>query len=289
MDTRFLKTLLNVIETGSISQTARRLNITPSAVVQRVKALEDEIGHALLQRSGHTMRASPAAIAARDYMVQLLQAESNLIAAAGSRFDSGLLRVGVVQSVLNGMMPGILQGLQQDFPKIELRIINDVSSTLYERVMARDIDLAIISRPRFRLSKDADWSCLRREKAILLTRHDVEASDPLALIRSEPMIRYDRNYWSGHMVDVWLRKKKLQVRELYELNSLDAIALLVSRGMGVSVVPDWMPPWPQGVRLRKFSLPDAPEREIGIIWSRASTNLPLVKTFVDQAHRVATG
>lgn len=84
MDTRFLKTLLNVIETGSISQTARRMNITPSAVVQRVKALEDEIGHALLQRSGHTMRASPAAIAARDYMLQLLQAESNLIAAAAA-------------------------------------------------------------------------------------------------------------------------------------------------------------------------------------------------------------
>jgi DNA-binding transcriptional LysR family regulator len=284
MDTRFLKTLLNVIETGSISQTARQLNITPSAVVQRVKALEDEIGHPLLQRSGNAMRASPMATAALDHMRQLLSAERRLISAASSSFDSGLLRVGVVQSIQNGILPPILLGLQQDFPKIELRIFNDVSNTLYERVMTRDIDLAIITRPRSRLSKDVDWSELRREKAVLLARHDIAEDDPLALIQKEPFIRYDRNYWSGRMVDAWLRRKKLNVRELYELNSLDTIALLVNLGVGISVVPDWMPPWPDGVRLRKFALPDAPEREIGIIWSRASANLPLIQTFVNQAH-----
>lgn len=36
----FLQTLLTVIETGSAAETARRMNITPSAVNQRIKALE---------------------------------------------------------------------------------------------------------------------------------------------------------------------------------------------------------------------------------------------------------
>lgn len=286
MDTRFLRTLLSVVETGSISQTARQMNITPSAVIQRVKALEDEIGQPLLQRSGNSMQASPMATAALEHARQLLSAERNLLSAASNSFDSGLLRVGVVQSIQNGFLPQILLGLQRDFPKIELRIINDVSNTLYERVMSREIDLAIITRPRSRLSKDADWSELRREKAVLIARHDIKGSHPLQLIESEPFIRYDRNYWSGRMVDAWLRRKKLNVRELYELNSLDTIVLLVNLGIGISVVPDWMPPWPEGVRVRKFELPDAPEREIGIIWSRASTSLPLIQTFVDQAHKV---
>ena len=154
-------------------------------------------------------------------------------------------------------------------------------------VIDRDIDLAIIARPHFRLSKDAEWSGLRREKTVLLARHDIAGDGPFQLLRNEPFIRYDRNYWGGRMVDLWLRSKKLRLREIYELNSLDTIALLVNLGLGVSVVPDWMPPWPAGVRLRKFELPDAPEREMGIIWSRTSTSLPLIRTFVAQAQKVA--
>lgn len=109
---------------------------------------------------------------------------------------------------------------------VEIRIINDLSNALYEQAMNRKIGLAIIMRPHFNLSKNAEWSALRREK--------------------------------------------LRLKEIYELNSLDTIALLVNLGLGVSAVPNWMPPWPEGVHLRKFALPDAPEREIGIIWSRTS-------------------
>jgi DNA-binding transcriptional LysR family regulator len=60
METRFLHTFLVVVETCSLAETARRLNITPSAVVQRIKALEDEIGSPLIVRSGHSMRATAA-------------------------------------------------------------------------------------------------------------------------------------------------------------------------------------------------------------------------------------
>ena len=44
MDTRFLDSFVTVVDGGSIAEAARRLNLTPAAVAQRIRALESEIG-----------------------------------------------------------------------------------------------------------------------------------------------------------------------------------------------------------------------------------------------------
>ena len=60
MDTRFLESLVAVVEQGSIAEAARRLNLTPAAITQRIQALERELGTALLMRSGRTVRPTEA-------------------------------------------------------------------------------------------------------------------------------------------------------------------------------------------------------------------------------------
>lgn len=52
METRYLKTLLVAAETGSFSRTAEALNLTQSAVSQRIKFLEEQFSHQLFDRSG---------------------------------------------------------------------------------------------------------------------------------------------------------------------------------------------------------------------------------------------
>ena len=52
MDTQFLESFVMVVEHGSVAEAARRLNLTAAAVTQRIRALEREIGTALVSRSG---------------------------------------------------------------------------------------------------------------------------------------------------------------------------------------------------------------------------------------------
>jgi DNA-binding transcriptional LysR family regulator len=54
MDTQFLDSFVTVVDYGSMAEAARRLNLTPAAVAQRIRALEDEIGASLFVRSGRT-------------------------------------------------------------------------------------------------------------------------------------------------------------------------------------------------------------------------------------------
>src|SRR6478736_5006378 len=66
MDTRFLASLVTVIECGSIAEAARRLGVTPAAIKQRVRAVETEVGAALLVRSGRVVRPTVAGAALLD-------------------------------------------------------------------------------------------------------------------------------------------------------------------------------------------------------------------------------
>ncbi|NJC88015.1 MAG: LysR family transcriptional regulator [Desulfuromonas sp.] len=60
METRYLKTLVVAVEEGSFSRAAEVLHITQSAVSQRIKFLEEQYDHQLLDRSGPTLELTPA-------------------------------------------------------------------------------------------------------------------------------------------------------------------------------------------------------------------------------------
>jgi molybdate transport repressor ModE-like protein len=53
---RHVRYFVAVAEAGSISGAARQLSISQSAVTEAVKALEDDLGTALLERSGAASR-----------------------------------------------------------------------------------------------------------------------------------------------------------------------------------------------------------------------------------------
>ena len=77
-------------------------------------------------------------------------------------------------------------------------------------------------------------------------------------------------------------------RERFELNALNAIAVMVDRGLGVSLVPDWAQPWPEGVRLVRLPLPlPCVPRCIGLVWSRSTVRIRLVNVLREESRIVA--
>src|SRR5262245_20292903 len=100
MDVRFLDTLVEVIESGSVAEAARRLHMTAAGVAQRIRALEDEIGVRLLARSGRTVRPTAAAASILD-RARIVQREvRDLKSIAASGMLTGELRLGVIPSLL---------------------------------------------------------------------------------------------------------------------------------------------------------------------------------------------
>ena len=278
MDIRFLESFVEVADCGSIAEAARRLNLTPAAVAQRLKALEEDLGHSLVGRAGRTVRPTASGLAVLGGARQMIEAARDLRAIAANDLPAGELRLGSTATGLTGLLPDVIASLSRDYPRIEFFIRPGSSIDLYRGVVAEELDAAVIVQPSFPIPKSLEWMTLRE---VLLMPETMEAGSPEEAISAARFIRYDRNQWGGQIVDAYLRRKRLKLREWLELDALDSIAALVSRGLGVAIVPDWPPPWPEGLRLRKLLLDDGPRRKVGILWRRAGPRIAAIRAFVE--------
>ncbi|SMO80369.1 LysR family transcriptional regulator [Paracoccus laeviglucosivorans] len=279
MDTQFLETFLVVVERGSMAEAARRLGISPAAVAQRIAALEAEIGAPLLMRSGRAVQPSDAghAIIAQSQRILTDLRQLRLIARADQ--PGGELRLGAISTALTGLLPPALRRLTSAAPDLDIFVLPGTSPELYRQLSKDSLDAAILVQPPFAFPKTMEFQVLRREPMVLLCPEAWADEDPAALLRDRPFIRYDRNNWGGRLLDNWLKAQHLNLREWLELDQLEAIAVMVSNELGVSILPDWAPPWPEGLRVRRLPLPapEMPSREIVLMWNRASPAARLIR------------
>ena len=178
MDTRFLDSLVTVADCGSIAEAARRLNLTPAGVTQRIRALESEIGTRLIFRAGRAVQPTPAGVAILLRARKLLGEVRDLKSIAASGELSGELRLGVMQTSLSGLFASILIPFTRTYPRIDVRIVRDTSAGLYAKLLNAEIDAAITSQPPFAIPKAYEWHILREEPFVVLAPASLKARDP---------------------------------------------------------------------------------------------------------------
>jgi DNA-binding transcriptional LysR family regulator len=201
----------------------------------------------------------------------------------------GELRIGAGSTALTGILPDILARTTKRFPQISILIRSGLSIDLHRAVENGELDAAIVLEAPFALKKSCCWQLLREEPVVVLAPKSMAKRNPHELLATQPLIRYDRNWWGGHHVDEYLHKAGIRPIERFELNSLHAIAVMVDRGLGVSLVPDWATPWPEGLQLVRLALPLAFEpRRIGVVWSRSSIRIRLLEEFIEEV-RISEG
>jgi DNA-binding transcriptional LysR family regulator len=207
MDTRFLESFVLAVDNGSIAEAARRLDLTAAAVAKRIHALENEIGAALVTRSGRTIRPTEAGAAIVERARRFLAEARDFKAIAVADRPSGQLRLGAITSALSGLLPDILALMKENYPQIDVNIAVGHSGGLYRKVLdGDDLDAAVITEPPFAIPKSCAWRMLREEPLIVLTRAPARSRKPHAILSSEPFIRYNRKLWPGRLVDDYLRK-----------------------------------------------------------------------------------
>lgn len=270
-----------------MSEAARRQDLTPAAVAQQVRVLEKELGTPLLARAGRTVVPTEAGHRLVERARRLTREFDELKAAVNERAASGELRLGTINTALHSLLPEMLAGFVKVFPDVRVQIRSALSAELFGAVQQGELEVAICLHPAFGLPKTLHWEPLRDEPLTLLAPRRWAERDPHELLANEPLIRYDRLLAGGKQADRYLRKAGITPRERFELGSLTAIAMLVDRGLGVSLAPDAATPWGQGVRVAKIALPGSSEaRQLGILWERASAKGRLIDALVREGRRL---
>lgn len=287
MNIKSLETLLAVHRHGSMAEAARRLNVTHGAVAQQIRALESWLRTPLVQRVGKTVHLTRAAHRILETSQKILDDLSLLPALANADEIRGELRLGAGNTMQHGWMPDILARLAQHYPALQVHVHTGLSADFYASVENGTLDAAIALEPGYALPKTIGWRQLTEEPFFLLAAARHAGQDAHTLLQREPFIRYDRHSWVGRQVDAYLKRVGIVPQERFELSSTESIALLVHKGLGVSIVPHAWQLWERNIEVVSLPLPAPCEpRRFGLLWSRASPRLQLVEVLLEAALQV---
>lgn len=280
VDTNFLHTFLLVAQKGSMSEAARQLDLSPTAVAQQMRVLQAELGTPLLLRVGRTVRPTEAGYRLVERAESIVRDTARLRGWVHGNELQHELHVGTIATVLHSALPDILQVFTDRHPNTRVSIRSGVATQLYDLVVDGRIDTALTLKPAFDLPKTLGWKLLRQEPLVLLVPSRLGHIDPLQLLREQPLIRYDRTLGGGKLADEYLRDAGIVPQERFELNSLLAVSMMVERDMGVALVPDIDSPLLDGKALVRLPLPQARSRRaLGLLWLRASPRKGLIDSF----------
>ncbi len=238
MTIRFLKTFIAVASEGSFAAAAGKLGLTQSAVSLQMKALEEEFRTELFDRTKRrpTINARGRELLSR--ATDVVRGYEMLHEAVSEPNDlAGAFTFGAVNTLMAGVLPGALRRLQTTHPRLQTRVVSGLSAPLVHMVDNGEIDSALVSDPPMKLESDLVWTSLYKEPLVVIAPRGCEGKTDEELLSELPYIQFNRNAWAGRLIHKSLRQRQIKVNQRMETDSLEAIALMVSGGLGVSVVP----------------------------------------------------
>ena len=157
MDLRQIRYFTAVYEEGSFSRAAVRENCTQPGLSVQIRQLETELGQRLFDRNA---RGVTATIAGKHFYASCTGILGAVKAARQTMLDlagsvAGSINVGVPPSFSKSALPAALRRFAEDHPHVEVRIAEAYSGTLSQWVVARDLELALVTEPPADLGLEA--------------------------------------------------------------------------------------------------------------------------------------
>lgn len=284
---RELKTFLAVAERGTFAAAGERIGLTQAAVSAQMQRLESELGFQLFDRTGRSARLNVRGHQTLQRAQELILLYSRLGSSKVGQDAMVRIQIGAITSVQRSLLPQALARFHKSWSNCTTRVVPGVSMDLVHLVDAGEIDMAIVIKPPFPLHSDLRWTTLASEPFRLLVPRKVEGDDWAALLASQPFVRYDRASFGGRQVDRFLRGHHIAVRELCELDELDAIVKLVAHGVGIALVPQTHAGrhWPASIKALDLGAHTF-HRDIGLVHRSMRTLTEPVRQLVEAVSKV---
>lgn len=246
LDLHQLRCFVAAAEELHFGKAARRLAMLPTALGRHVRLLEEDLGTRLLARTTRDVSLTESGAAFLDGARALLAQADRLAGSvrARARGQSGVIRVGAIDSAAAGLIPLLLQDFRKRRPDVVVELLEEKTLRLLPRVLSGRLDLAIV-RPPQHPDPGLEILPLFFETAVvaLPARHRLvrrSAVTPQDL-SAEPLIVPERRS-RPHSHDLTMRlfaEAGLKARIAQVAEEKQTIVNLVAAGIGVAIVPRW--------------------------------------------------
>ncbi|WP_338782970.1 LysR family transcriptional regulator [Streptomyces sp. DG1A-41] len=142
------RTFVTVCRLGSLSAAATELGYTQSAVSRQIAGLERQLGVPLVHRHLRGVRPTPAGEVFRRHALATLNEADRALRAIQDVRHGALgrpLTVGATPSLAAGIVPAAIRRLLETAGPVRWNLSPELSPELHERVIAGDLDVAVVT------------------------------------------------------------------------------------------------------------------------------------------------
>ncbi|KQM21361.1 LysR substrate-binding domain-containing protein [Novosphingobium sp. Leaf2] len=247
MDLRHLRYFLSVAEEMHFGRAAQRLGMSQPPLSQQIRALEQELGVVLFERTSRRVRLTEAGTRfvpeARATLDQADRAAQ--IARLAHRGELGLLQLGFSTSVpfVRPVMDA-LSRYRSRFPEVELKLDELPRDAQIERLERGMLDIGIartFDTPD--IGPNLIARCIRRDGIVLAMRHDhplaaLDRNPVLADLEGEPLVMFGAINGAGFNEHVIAQCERIGFRPdiALEASSFATLLGLTAAGFGLSIL-----------------------------------------------------
>lgn len=273
MDIPNLSAFIAVADTCSFSAASEQLYLTQPAVSKRISALEAELDIQLFDRIGRKVTLTEAGIAllsrARTILHQVEDSKRAIQNLSGH--ISGKLSIGTSHHIGLHRLPPVLRAFTHAYPEVELDLHFMDSEGACLAIEHGELEMGIVTLP-------LEPAKVLHTKEIWPDPLDiiVNQSHPLGVLESvttkelaqHSAILPTRGTYTRQIFEHTMRKHKLELKVGLSTNYLETIKMMVSVGLGWSVLPRSM----LNKELKTLNIEGIKlERKLGIVWHSGHT------------------
>jgi DNA-binding transcriptional LysR family regulator len=234
-----LRHFLEVVQTGSVTAAAERLNVAPSAVSRSIARLEQSLDTLLFERRARGMRLNSAgellAVHAKRAWQDVERVAAEIQALRGLR--TGTVRVASTDGFASEFLPALVAEFQREYRGIRFLLDVRLQAEIPQLLRHGDADIGIT----FGMSSERDIDVALRHPAPILAMmapdHPLASRRQLSLqqVLAHPLALPPPHSTLRQLLEISCARQGLTIDPVLQTNRLEPIVAFVAAGGGLSL------------------------------------------------------
>ena len=236
VDIRLLEYFLAVAKYGNITRASEQLHVTQPTISRQLMDLEETVGTPLLIRGKRQVTLTEAGVLFQQRAEEIVSLMEKTMRDVTDQNDllGGTVTIGCVETCASRMLPRVLKGFSEQYPKVQYEIYSADGDDIREKVDRGELDFGVLVEPVesakydfFRLPYWETWGVLMRKDDPLAQKPYLEKEDILPLRLIMPRREIVQDHIAG-----WFGVERSQLNVFASHNLINNAALLVEAGLG---------------------------------------------------------
>lgn len=288
MDIDSLNAFVNVVEAGSFSKAADAISVTQPAISKRISTLEDTLGCKLFERGQRDIRLTKEGEEllprATSILREVQNAKQSILNISSS--ISGQLTVVASHHIGLHRLPFVIKPFLQSHPEVDLKLLFMESEKAFEALDHNHADIGFITVTPGALPNYVEHLIWDDPMSIVCSPdHELARSQNTSIekLSKSNAILPSKTTLTYQIIEELFARRQLKLNATIPTNYLETIKMMVSVGLGWSVLPNTM----VDEHLTVLSTPEySPSRTLGTVTHKRKTISNAANALIEQANKV---